>query len=358
MARCALKFQFWPEADRLMWERLVKVGGLLTDAGPGSKWADETKRVIARSYGYWLSFLLSTDKDILKESPAARVTPERVRQYCLSMADVSARTTLGRVTHLHTLMRFADGKRDFRWLAEMQRFFERLANQEGPVRRKHGRLVSTGRLVDAGLALAQSALLNPILLQRAEQFRDGLMIALLALRPLRIKNFAGLRLGHSLIETSTGYMLSIPGCETKTGSPIELTVPVDLCPLLSEYLAFHRPHLAGPAFSDHVWLTAAGAPYLTTNLSQRIAMLTLRHVGVAISAHLFRDCAATTIATDMPEHVMIIAPLLGHTSLKTSEDHYNHAQGLSAGRKYRAAIRGVRASLARPRRRVRRPKLI
>lgn len=357
MSRYALKFQFWPEADRLMWERLVKVGGLLTDAGPGSKWADETKRVTARSYGYWLSFLLSTDKHVLKESPAVRVTPERVRHYCLSMADVCARTRLGRITHLHTVMRAADGKRDFCWLAAIQRFLERLAHREGPVKRKHGRLVPTGRLVGAGLALLRSALLKPIPSQRAQQFRDGLMIALLALRPLRIKNFAGLRLGHSLLQTSTGYVLSIPGCETKTGNLIELTVPDNLCPLLTEYLAVHRPLLARRAHSDQVWLTSAGTPYLTTNLSQRISMLTLRHVGVAISAHLFRDCAATTIATELPEHVLIIAPLLGHTSLKTSEDHYNHAQSLAAGRRYQEALRQVRASLRGPRWRVRTPEL-
>jgi hypothetical protein len=36
-------------------------------------------------------------------------------------------------------------------------------------------------------------------------------------------------------------------------------------------------------------------------------MLTARILGVAINPHLFRDCAATTIATDDPEHVLIIA---------------------------------------------------
>jgi integrase/recombinase XerD len=127
--------------------------------------------------------------------------------------------------------------------------------------------------------------------------------------------------------------------------------------LLTEYLAVHRPLLTGRPQSDHVWLTSAGNPYLKTNLSQRISMLTLRHVGVAISAHLFRDCAATTIATEIPEQVLIIAPSLGHTSLKTSEDHYNHAQGLLAGRRYQETLKQVRASLRGPRRRVRTPGL-
>ena len=66
-------------------------------------------------------------------------------------------------------------------------------------------------------------------------------------------------------------------------------------------------------------------------------------MGVPISPHLFRDCAATTIAIDDPEHVLTIAPLLGHTTLKTSEKHYNHARSLDASRRFQAVMREVRA---------------
>jgi integrase/recombinase XerD len=81
-------------------------------------------------------------------------------------------------------------------------------------------------------------------------------------------------------------------------------------------------------------------------------MLTKRMVGVPISPHLFRDCAATTIATDDPEHVLTIAPLLGHTTLKTSEKHYNHARSLDASRRYQAVMLEVHEGARHSRRRL------
>jgi integrase len=349
----SVKFEFWPEADRSMWDSLVKAGGLLNGCGRGAGWAEETRRVVARDYGYWLSFLLASDPAALAECPSVRVTPERVRRYCRSMDQVSARTRTCRIANLRAALRGEEPTKDFRWLGDMRRALERTARHEGPMRSKHGRLLPSGKLVEAGLSLVRSAQRDrkAPALTRARRYRDGLVIALLASRPLRIKNFADLRLGHHLVETSAGYLVDIPGPETKTGNPIVMTIPDDLHPWLREYLKVHRLLLLGASPSDHVWLTSTGRPYRPHNLSQRISTLTQRLVGVPISAHLFRDCAATTIATEDPEHVLIIAPLLGHTSLKTAENHYNHARSLEAGRRYQRSIKEARARLQPVRRR-------
>ncbi len=176
---------------------------------------------------------------------------------------------------------------------------------------------------------------------RAKDFRDGLMIAFLAARPLRIANFANLQLDKHVKLTSSGYLIDIPGEETKTGHPIETFVPEELCGWLSIYLTNYRPVLLGGPPSKYLWLHRDGA-YLPGSLSQRISKLTARTVGIVISPHLFRDCAATTIATDDPEHVLIIAPILGHTTLRTAERHYNHAQGLEANRRLQGSIRNLR----------------
>ena len=168
------------------------------------------------------------------------------------------------------------------------------------------------------------------------------MIALLAARPLRIRNFAGLRLEYHLHSVPPGYLIDIPGIECKTGQPIETFVPDELCPWLEEFLEIHRPILLGRQTSDYLWINAAGEPYRPGSLSQRIAKLTRGLFGVSISPHLFRDCAATSIATDDPEHVMIIASILGHTTLRTAENHYNHARCLEAGRRFQKSIKDRR----------------
>jgi hypothetical protein len=51
---------------------------------------------------------------------------------------------------------------------------------------------------------------------------------------------------------------------------------------------------------------------------------------------------ATAIAIVDPEHVHIIADVLGHSTLSTSERHYNQARGLEAGRRYHCTIEELR----------------
>ena len=57
-----------------------------------------------------------------------------------------------------------------------------------------------------------------------------------------------------------------------------------------------------------------------------------------LNPHLFRDIVATMIATEDPEHVHMILPILSHRSLKTSEKHYNHAKSLDASRRYQDVL--------------------
>lgn len=58
--------------------------------------------------------------------------------------------------------------------------------------------------------------------------------------------------------------------------------------------------------------------------------------------HLFRDCAATSIALEDPEHVRIAAQILGHRSFATTEKYYRLARAADASRAYQAAIEALR----------------
>lgn len=353
MTRCSLKLHAWPDTDRQMWDRLTMRAGLLDDGGRGAHWATETRHVVARDYGYWLQYLLVTEPDLLATSPASRLTPERVRAYCQSMGNVCALTKAGRIARLLAVIRNEDERNNWVWLAKMRAALERAARRQGPVRQKVDRIRSSGHLFEVGLAQLtaadQGVGLHPRL--QAEQFRDGLMVALLAARPLRIKNFSALRLGDHVRETSDGYSIYVPGEETKTGHPLDLVVPDRLVTSIQRYLRHYRPILLGGRRSDFLWVHRGGSGYTPGSLGMRIGLITERLVGVRLSPHLFRDCAATTIATEDPEHVMTIAPILGHSSPKTAERHYNQARSLEASRRYQHSIRELR-DRARPRRRI------
>ena len=88
--------------------------------------------------------------------------------------------------------------RDFTWLAEIDKDLALVARP----RSKFDRFVLTEVLVEAGLTLIREAenSANMTKLARAYQVRNGLMVALLALCPIRRKNFVALEIGRSFVK--------------------------------------------------------------------------------------------------------------------------------------------------------------
>jgi len=80
--------------------------------------------------------------------------------------------------------------------------------------------------------------------------------------------------------------------------------------------------------------------------------------GHPVSPHLFRHCAATTIAMLAPERIDVARNLLDHVSLSTTHDYYIRAGSLRASKAYAKVLAEelahARALLRRGRRR--RPK--
>jgi hypothetical protein len=58
-------------------------------------------------------------------------------------------------------------------------------------------------------------------LARARLFRNGLMIALLACCPIRLKNFVALEIGRSIVQIKNAWWIVLPASETKERRPDE-----------------------------------------------------------------------------------------------------------------------------------------
>ena len=184
---------------------------------------------------------------------------------------------------------------------------------------------------------------------RSMQFRDGLIIALLAARPLRLKNLTSLALERSLVSRAEGWWIIIPPEETKTHESIEVPWPEALNTALATYLDTYRPILCRlqnrwtrPAGSA-LWVSTHGSP-----MCQRASMMpssgrTETAFGRPINPHLFRDCVATSIAIDDPGHVRIASQLLGHRCTATTERYYNQAQAIDAARRYQRFLLALRS---------------
>ena len=83
-----------------------------------------------------------------------------------------------------------------------------------------------------------------------------------------------------------------------------------------------------------LWVSTHGSPMGQTAVYEAIVGRTTMAFGQSVNPHLFRDCAATSIAIDDPAHVRIASQILGHRSAATTERYYNQAQAIEAARRY------------------------
>jgi integrase len=164
------------------------------------------------------------------------------------------------------------------------------------------------------------------------------MIVLLASRPLRLRNLTGLILDQTLVQRGEAWSIQIPASETKTKIAIEMPWPDELVPHLEIYLADHRSGIAAlrgsraGTTSDALWLSMYGPPMTDNAIYGRVVARTREGLGQPINPHLFRDCAATSVAIDDPAHVGIASRLLGHRTGSTTERYYNQARSVEASR--------------------------
>jgi integrase/recombinase XerD len=345
-ARRCLPVAAWPAGDRAGWLAATAKSDLLLDDGPIAHLRRSSQEKLAESYGRWLNQLAAGNDLDPAQTPGARATPDRIAGYLAALqADNAPRTVLGRLTDLLKVLRLLDPDADTTGLRHL---VTRLRAQVSDVRDKRARLRGADELLALGHDLMRQAEADDGASERerARRYRDGLMIALLAARPLRLQNFVDLTLGRHLVRRGPGWWLEIPGPETKTGEPIDLPFPDELAPALETYLATWRRRLAAPAHvarSTALWLTQRGTPISAMHAYLRISELTRQAFGRPVNPHLFRDAAATTIAITKPEQVRIMSRLLGHRSLTTAERYYNLARGAEAATVWHQALRDVAA---------------
>jgi hypothetical protein len=125
----------------------------------------------------------------------------------------------------------------------LKAYLKRSAGRGNPAR-KQGRILSSRVLLHAGVRHAGvEAAAATTLLQRAVRQRNGSLVALLALMPIRRRALVGLRIGTSLIVGQEVLTVALPEDLTKSGQPWEAEVPEPAAGLLRHYIAETRPFL-------------------------------------------------------------------------------------------------------------------
>lgn len=170
------------------------------------------------------------------------------------------------------------------------------------------------------------------------------MVALLPLVPLRLKNFAALELGRTLIQRGQTWWIAVPGTETKNGRPYERPFPERLLAHLQHYLREIHPALArrqgrwARPVGQALWISTHASPMGEDAIRQQIVLRTGNAFGTPVNPQLFRHSAATSLAVANPDAVRLGAVILGHATFATTEKHYNLSRTMDASRRYQKVI--------------------
>jgi integrase len=343
--RLHLPYDRWPAADRLLWEQAMASNDPFADAA-GARLSKASRHNYLFTWRRFLGFLVVHDPRALKVAPNKRLTPERVKLFVGHLAETNLPQSVAcQIGTLYRVARIMMPDKDWSWLRAIKARLHRAA----PVHSPRGPVVTSVQLLELGLQLMEESKPAPgraIGIEKAVKYRDGLMLALLALIPLRRKNLAALEVGRHLILERDCWLVIIPGEEAKAGTPIEFAVPELLNSYLAIYLDIVRARMLWHPGCTALWVSDKGGALVPGAIGQVFHRLS-RRLGVWITPHDVRDAAATTWAISAPGHIGVARDLLAHADLRTTTRHYNRARGIEASRTYGQVIAAIRKTQRR-----------
>jgi integrase len=333
----SLKPVDWSEADRIAWAAATQPGQRLKAGGRAGHLRPATQNMLEKAYGQFLGFCERTGRLDPFATATGHIQKELIDDFIDELrVRVSSVTRASWLQRVHHMARLLAPERDFSWLQEI---VSQLKDEER-LRPKAHRIVDTTRIVRAGIKLMESAEKGGgTSLQRALLFRDGLMIALLGLCPIRLKNFAGLTIGRHIRRDEGGWWIFLDRNETKTKRSDVRPVPPVLTSLLDRWVHHWRMCFLDPA--NALWPSIKGGMMAYTFVGTTVSAITRRELGIDISPHLFRDCAVYSIATKAGTEMGIAPPLLQHTDSRVMQEHYNKGATVEAARSLQSIIRSL-----------------
>ena len=214
----------WPQRHRDAWDRARQPGDRLRPGGPASRWAPRSLAKTAHGYGRFLTWCDRQGKLSPDSSPGEGVTDRAVADYIDNLLAVgnSTQTAICRIEELYSALRVMAPDKEWRWLYQ---FVGQLQDEALPSPRRlaQEQYAHAQNLLDLGVALMAQAEAadNFTKLQQAMMFRDGIIIALLAARPIRLDNVANLEIGRSVIGDGCSYKIVLDA-EENMGFSLEI----------------------------------------------------------------------------------------------------------------------------------------
>ena len=173
----------------------------------------------------------------------------------------------------------------------------------------------------------------------AFDYRDGLLIALLALIPLRRRTLAALRIGQQLVKSGDLWELDIPAQDIKGRRPLDYPISFDLSRRIDLYLGQFRCRIPGAAEHDGLWPSNKGRPMDAGTIYDTVRRRTRAAFGFPVNLHRFRLAAGTLLVNPRPcQRARCQRPAWSRIVRYNNEKYYIMAQSRLAGRALARAI--------------------
>ena len=345
LIRCALPFKEWPMADRELFLKAFEAAGLFDDGGSGAHLRQVTKDKLLRAYGRWLRFLVMTEPRALRQAPAARVTQKRLRAWRRVLEGLAPLSVWGYFDCLLETLRYMCPDQDVPILRLVTNRFRRGAD---PVVPPDMKARDTRTLSKMAIAYMDRAEREPEYrpLMGSSAFRDGLMVAMTALAPIRRRAISALTVSRHVDRHDTRIMITVYEEDQKTGSTWSFPLSLTLAPYFERYLDHHRPRLLQGNAHDALWITREGEPLSLNGVGRRFDKATPKIFGERIMTHSLRHSGASTMAEHAPESTGLIPGLMGHLSPQSHENSYQKSNSIGASGRHRDMLGDRRRRLA------------
>ena len=172
---CSLPLSQWPEADRVGWLQACAPGQRLKRGGAASRLKPITRTDLERRYGYFLEFLREANQLDLQARAGGQVTPEHINRYIERVRQGWTSVTLAQsIYKLCRMTQIISPATDLTWLADLAKDLALVAYPKD----RFNRIVTTERLIEAGLTLVKEALstgrgISPVMgFQNSPVWRD------------------------------------------------------------------------------------------------------------------------------------------------------------------------------------------
>jgi len=350
----------WPERHQMAWRAAFNPGGLFSTPSKASGWRPASINKTQKGYGLWLSHRKAkaglSDEALGAGAPEDLVTKDAVLAYIEDMQTIgsSSMTVCNHIQELYDAIRILTPhlpNDHWDWLGNA---YKNLRSDSHPSRNKIARLKHADQLEGLGLELMAKAEAAPnrdyrakvgvTELQRAQMHRDGLICALLARRPFRIKNFYSLTIGTNFLIDGDRINFAFKASEMKGKRTMEVPFPKSLLPHLTRYIEHYRPILlttSGKAPNlptQALWISRDGTDLTQGPLHVAVRKRTKAAFGKPIPPHWFRDSVTTSLIRDEPASARIIGTILGHTTPDIANKHYNQSLMVETGRRHAALL--------------------